>query len=307
MSEYALLASNTITLRQFDYFVSTVRLGSMSAAARKFGVTPSAMSQQIGALEGALGRKLFDPRSRRSKLTDFGQEFFTKASDVIDSAYQALSIGRGFGDSAITVGTTSTIATKLIPPLIAAMRLQWNIETIAIRSFTNMRELAAALDHGAIDVALGPLGATAPHLVAGFGMEEFVVACHRDLESRLDGSWPSLAKVAWIRYGPSADITDILARESSKAGVELRYVAAASDIASGLSMVEHGIGIAMVPKMALHRSSRLLSCIRLSAPIRIRLTAHAAQLSPDIEKLLNTITNPELLRKFNAAGLLAVS
>ncbi|QIS05486.1 LysR family transcriptional regulator [Nocardia brasiliensis] len=303
MSDYPLLTSNTITLRQFDYFVNTVQLGSLSAAARRFGITPSAMSQQIDSLESSLGRKLFDPRSRRSRLTKFGREFFTQASDVVDSVRQAMAMGQTFGDGVMTVGTTPTIAQKLLPPLIYRMRLERNIDNIEVRSFTDIRELHSTLDEGALDLAVGPLERSTAKVFHCFGEEELVVVCHHSHRNSFDGSWKQLIEAPWIRCGANSDLTDILSREAGRAGVHIRFAVRAPDVSTALSLVEHGVGVALVPRMALHGSSRLVSIVRLPRPIRRELTVHARDKSPYVEKFLDAITDTELVRKFGAAGL----
>ncbi|MEU7137943.1 LysR family transcriptional regulator [Nocardia sp. NPDC046473] len=306
MSDYPVLTSNTITLRQFDYFVNAVQLGSLSAAARRFGITPSAMSQQIDALETSLGRKVFDPRSRRSRLTKFGREFFTQASDVVESARQAMAMGQTFGDGVMTVGTTPTIAQKLLPPLIYRMRHERNIDSIEVRSFTDIRELNATLEEGALDVAVGPLEQSSSRVVHCFGEEELVVVCHPSQRSSFDGSWKQLVEAPWIRCGANSDLTDTVSREAGRAGVHVRFAVRAPDVTTALSLVEHGVGVALVPKMALHGSARLLSIIRLSRPIRRELTVHARDKSLHVEKFLEVISDSELVRKFGAAGLLEV-
>ncbi|WP_433662628.1 LysR family transcriptional regulator [Nocardia sp. CA-128927] len=306
MPEHPLLTSNSITLRQFDYFVRAVQLGSLSAAARQFGITPSAMSQQIDALEASLGRNLFDPRSRRSRLTTFGTEFFNQASNVVESARQAIAMGSTFGDGVMTVGTTPTIAHKLLPPLIYRMRHERHIDNIEVKAFTDLRELHATLQAGTLDLAVGPLEQSSSPVVHRFGEEELVVVCHPSQHNNYDGTWQQLANAPWIRCGANSDLTDTISREAAQAGARIRFTIHAPDVTTALSMVEHGVGVALVPKMALHGSARLLSIIRLTRPIRRALTVHARDKSPHVEKFLEVITNSELVRKFEAAGLLAI-
>ncbi|WP_433654730.1 LysR family transcriptional regulator [Nocardia sp. CA-128927] len=305
MSEYPVLTANSITLRQFDYFVSAIQLGSLSAAAKRFGITPSAMSQQIDALEASLGRRLFDPQSRRSRLTTFGTAFFAEASNVVESARQAVAMGQTFGDGTMTVGTTPTIAQKLLPPLIYRMRNERDIDSIDVRAFTDLRELNATLEAGALDLAVGPLEQSSSRLVHCFGEEELVVVCHPSQRTNFDGSWQQLVQAPWIRCGSNSDLTDTLSREAGRAGVHIRFTIRAPDVSTALSLVEHGVGVALVPRMALHGSPRLLSIIRLSRPIHRELTVHARDKSVQVAKFLEVITDAELVRKFGAAGLLA--
>ncbi|MFB8277410.1 LysR family transcriptional regulator [Nocardia colli] len=306
MSDCPLLTSNTITLRQFDYFVSAVQLGSLSAAARRFGITPSAMSQQIDALESTLGQKVFDPRSRRSRLTKFGREFFAQASIVVESAQQAIAMGQTFGEGMMTVGTTPTIAHKLLPPLIYRLRHQQHMDNVEVRAFNDLRELSAALTEGALDLAVGPLEQSSSRVMHHLGQEELVVVCHPGQRSSFDGSWKQLVEAPWIRCGANSDLTDIVSREAGRAGVHARFAVRAPDVTTALNLVEHGVGVALVPKMALHGSSRLLSIIRLARPIRRDLTVHARDKSVQVEKFLEVITDSDLVRKFTASGLLEI-
>ncbi|MFI9402109.1 LysR family transcriptional regulator [Nocardia sp. NPDC052316] len=305
MSENPILSSTAITLRQFDYFVHAVELGSLSAAARRFGITPSAMSQQIDALETSLGRNVFDPQSRRSRLTDFGRAFFAQASKVVESARQAMAMGESFGDGVMTVGTTPTIAQKLLPPLVYRMRHERNLDSVEVRAFTDLRELDATLEEGGLDLAVGPLGQAGSRLVHCFGEEELVVVCHPSQRGNFDGSWKQLVEAPWIRCGANSDLTDTLLREGARAGVPIRFAVRAPDVSTALSMVEYGVGVALVPRMALHGSARLLSVIRLSRPVRRELAVHARDKSPQVVKFLEVISDPELIRKFGVAGLLA--
>jgi DNA-binding transcriptional LysR family regulator len=54
------------------FFALLVREGSLAAAARQLGVTPSAVTQRLQALEAALGVRLLDRSTRRIRLTDEG-------------------------------------------------------------------------------------------------------------------------------------------------------------------------------------------------------------------------------------------
>ncbi|MEV6558201.1 LysR family transcriptional regulator [Nocardia sp. NPDC051756] len=303
MSECLLPSSSPITLRQFDYFVSAVQLGSLSAAARRFGITPSAMSQQIDTLESTLGQKVFDPRSRRSRLTKFGREFFAKALLVVESAGQAIALGQTFGEGVMTVGTTPTIAQKLLAPLIYRMRHEQHIDSIEVRAFTDLREINATLEEGALDVALGPLDQFSSRVVHYLGTEELVVICHPSQRSGFDGSWAQLAEAPWIRSGANSDLTEIVSREAGRAGVRVRFTVRVPDVVTALSLVEYGIGVALVPKMALHGPARRLSIIELSHPIRRELTVQARDKSVQVEKFLEVLTDTDPVGKFEAATM----
>ncbi|MCM6778467.1 LysR family transcriptional regulator [Nocardia sp. CDC159] len=305
MLDFASLTSNPITLRQIEYFVWSVRLGSKALAAKKFGVTPSAMSQQICALEAVLDRKLYDRASGRSSLTRFGNVFFEHAAGVMDSFYETLSVCRTFSDDVVTVGATTTLATKLIPPIIYRMQRERQVMRISVESYTDTRSLCAALDRGIVDLAVGPLETFRDGRNARtIGEEELVIACHRSRAAGLEATWPALALQPWVGYRTHSDIDKIIRRESERAGVDVRYVATAGDVPTALSLVAHGIGVTLVPKMALKGAWPMLSAVHLEKPIRRTISVQARDESPVVDRFLEIAGNGNLGRKLVAIGLL---
>ncbi len=70
-------------LEGLPVFVRAVREGSFSAAARALGLTPSAVSKQIGRLEDQLTVRLFNRTTRRLSLTEEGAAFYERASRIL--------------------------------------------------------------------------------------------------------------------------------------------------------------------------------------------------------------------------------
>lgn len=71
------------SLEGLPVFVRAVREGSFSGAARALGLTPSAVSKQIGRLEDQLSVRLFNRTTRRLSLTEEGAAFFERASRIL--------------------------------------------------------------------------------------------------------------------------------------------------------------------------------------------------------------------------------
>ena len=75
-------------------FVSVVKEGSFSAAARELSLTPSAVSKRIAGLEDSLGVSLLRRTTRMIALTEAGQEFFdicSRSLSAISDAEEMLS------------------------------------------------------------------------------------------------------------------------------------------------------------------------------------------------------------------------
>ncbi|TMM45976.1 LysR family transcriptional regulator [Colwellia ponticola] len=88
------------TFDQLNAFVSAVKYGSFSAAARQLGKAQSRVSTAINNLEIDLGFTLFDRSTRTPTLTEKGQEMFVEALAVLeqcqrlDSRAQTVSAGQ---------------------------------------------------------------------------------------------------------------------------------------------------------------------------------------------------------------------
>jgi molybdenum-dependent DNA-binding transcriptional regulator ModE len=70
-------------LQAMELFVSAVREGSFSAAGRRAGLSPAAVSRQIAALEASLGTQLLNRTSRSLALTEAGREYLARLEPIL--------------------------------------------------------------------------------------------------------------------------------------------------------------------------------------------------------------------------------
>lgn len=70
-------------------FVCVARLANFSSAAQRLGVSPSAVSQSIRALEQRLGVMLFHRTTRSVNLTDAGARFLARVQPAVDELISA--------------------------------------------------------------------------------------------------------------------------------------------------------------------------------------------------------------------------
>lgn len=82
-------------LRSMQYFIRTVELGSLSAAAREQGTTQPTASKALGALEEELGVRLLERSTTGLSLTDQGQRFYMRAKLVVEEFNEAVSDAQG--------------------------------------------------------------------------------------------------------------------------------------------------------------------------------------------------------------------
>ena len=106
-------------------FESAARHGNFSRAAEEIGLTPSAVSQQIGNLEHKLGTKLFHRGPRGVELTETGHAYLPS----VQTGFQHLQFGTKnlFGESAsslVTIKAGVTFSRKLMLPHLAEFQEQ---------------------------------------------------------------------------------------------------------------------------------------------------------------------------------------
>ncbi len=70
-------------------FAKVVQTGGFSAAGRELGITPSAISKQIGRLEDRLGARLLQRTTRRLSLTEEGRTFYQRCTRILASIEEA--------------------------------------------------------------------------------------------------------------------------------------------------------------------------------------------------------------------------
>ena len=88
---------NRDTLDGVAMFVAVAEAGSFSEAARRLGISPSAVSQAIRGLEERLGTPLFRRSTRSVSLTDVGNDYLLAAAPAVEQLRQAAEDATGRG------------------------------------------------------------------------------------------------------------------------------------------------------------------------------------------------------------------
>lgn len=149
-------------LRQLKYFVEVSRLKSFSLASKTLFITQSTISQQISKLEEELGVELLTRDTRHVALSEYGEQFYPCALQILEDARAGTDRIRDVMD--LHVGTLSVGSTYAFSPLLKQTVLDFyrkypKIKLIII--ITSKEELMQKLLNHELDVALtykSPLG-----------------------------------------------------------------------------------------------------------------------------------------------------
>lgn len=163
------------TLANLESFVRSAELGGFSAAARRLGVTPAAVSRNIATLEANLGVRLFQRSTRKLTLTEAGERFLLSIRDNLDGLQGAIadiSTNRGEPSGLLKVSMSPTFGIDHILPLLPEfmrryplIRPEWMFENRPVDLITEGYDAAIG---GGFELSPGVIARTlAPaHLIA---------------------------------------------------------------------------------------------------------------------------------------------
>lgn len=139
-----------INLKATEHFEAVARLGTVTKAATELGVSPSAVSQQIRALEEQFGVRLFRREKRRLVLTLDGDRLFqttTQAFGALRNARDAISRQRDM--RGLTLRVSPSFGVRWLGPRIAGFAAEnedWNIRVDATPDFSSFETETVDLD-----------------------------------------------------------------------------------------------------------------------------------------------------------------
>ena len=248
-------------LHQLRYFCAIVDTGSFSRAARLTHVSQPSLSQQIRKLEDELGARLFDRLGRSVRLTQLGQAFLPRARAVL----RELEAARGDVDEqkdsvggTITIGVIPTVAPYLLPRRLAAFSREFPAtELTVVEEITPV--LLERLRASTIDLAILALP------IRGNEFETFPILTERlfaalpkqhRLGRRHSLSLKDLRSEPFLLLRDGHCFRDTALSACDRARLHPRIVFESGQFSSLLSMVGVGMGVSIVPEMAIDKKCR---------------------------------------------------
>jgi DNA-binding transcriptional LysR family regulator len=145
-----------MTLEQLRIFVAVADRRHMTRAALELGITQSAASAAIAALEARYDAKLFDRVGRGIRLTETGKLFLPQARAVLDgvaAARAALEERSREPTGPVAIAASQTIASYWLPHRLAAFRAAYPAVSLDV-TIGNTREVETAVADGGVNLGL---------------------------------------------------------------------------------------------------------------------------------------------------------
>jgi DNA-binding transcriptional LysR family regulator len=128
-----------------ESFLSVAQHRSFRRAAAELGVTPSAISQAVRALEGRVGAALFIRTTRSVGLTEAGERFLSRAKPAFEELVAASAAARDLGQrptGLLRLSVPRTVVPILLEPLIASFAKAYPEIKVEIAASEKLVDLA---------------------------------------------------------------------------------------------------------------------------------------------------------------------
>ncbi|MER5744119.1 LysR substrate-binding domain-containing protein [Streptomyces sp. NPDC002225] len=233
--------------------------GTVTATARALMMTPSAVSQQLSSLSRQLGVPLLEAQGRRVRLTDAAHLVLRHAEVVFAQLERADAELTGYlrGEAGeVRIAAFSTAVPALVVPAVQRLRAEPRPGPDVRIQEAEAGQAYELLAAGDTDLALS-LAAHAPtahdprFAVLPLLADPLDVAlpAHHRLAAAPALRLADLADDPWI-YGGSGPWSQITTAACEAAGFVPEQAHSASGWTAILAMVEAGMGVALLPRMA---------------------------------------------------------
>ena len=140
-------------LRAMELFASAVRDGSFSAAGRRAGLSPAAVSRQVAALEASLNVQLLNRTSRALSLTEAGREYLSRLEPILQDIADAEAAAAALQTTprgTLRVHSRLMFGMRVVAPLIPAFQARYPDLRVELR----LTEHPARLPEEEVDIDL---------------------------------------------------------------------------------------------------------------------------------------------------------
>ena len=249
-----------ITLWGIEVFMAAADERSISAAARRLGASPSAVSQQLTNLESAIGATLLQRNARPIRLTPAGEIMHRRAQTILNEAAQARAELAMSDLSMLTrfrLGMIEDLEADVTPQLLTHMAgelrgCQFLLETGA------SHQLYDLLDARALDVIVAAeLGAEAEWVeVHPLLREGFVVAAPRGVIKRDGDVLRQLKRQPLIQYTQRHYMGRLITSHLARQNISMPHRFELDSYHAILALVGQGAGWSILTPLALMRARR---------------------------------------------------
>jgi len=256
-------------LKQLEHFVVVAEERSFTRGAERLGISQPGLSTSVRALERDAGMQLLERTTRQVLVTPAGQVVLDSARRVlgeITDLRRSLAGLSGLSSGRLALGTVQTFTSVDVPDLIADLHRRHPGVQVTLHEGPTA-DLLERVRTGGLDVAFVALDRAPLHegLVVVQRYEEaitVIVAPGHPLAGRSRIRLTGLADEVFVDFQAGQGLQTVIEDICGDAGLERRIGFRVGQMDRVVSLVRHGLGVAIVP-VPIARASGLPS-IRIS-------------------------------------------
>lgn len=261
--------------------------GSFSGAADALSYTQSAISQQIATLEAEAGMALLERHPRGVSLTAAGQTLVGHAEGILarlEAADAALSAIAGLRGGRLRMASFPTAGATLMPLAIATFRASYPDVELTLAE-GEPEEIVPRLRAGELDLALLFEFAGETPLQGDMTRVELLedplyLALPHDhpLAAKSELRLEDLSEESWVQTSRSSPCARHVVRSCHEAGFEPHVSFESDDYQTVQGLVAAGVGVALIPELALSvvREDIVIRSLSPMPPVRQVIAAAPA-------------------------------
>jgi DNA-binding transcriptional LysR family regulator len=242
-------------LQDLRAFLTVLDLGGFHRAAEALHMSQPALSRRIQSLEAAVGAPLIERTTRRVAATTVGAALAPLARRLLDEFEDSLLEMTGVAEAQarqVTLACVPTAAFYFLPRAIEAFNARFPRIRFRILDLS-ANEGLQSVSRGEAEFGINLMGSSDPDLVFTPLIEDpYVLACRNDHPiARAEAiAWQDLQGERLIGVSRSSGNRMILESALGKTGVRLNFQYEVNHLTTSLGLVERGLGISVLPKLA---------------------------------------------------------
>jgi DNA-binding transcriptional LysR family regulator len=260
-----------LNFNHFYYFYEVARHGSFTAAARELMVSQSSLSIQVKQFEQSLGGALLDRRRGGVDLTEAGNAAFQVAERVfqdIDQLHALLLESERMIKGRVSIGTVNSIGIYLLPEVLRTFRDTFPDVGIKI-DFKESEAVMDLLYTGKVDFAIVPWYRRYPDLTSRrvtknkmflVGPPDHPLAHGEVIAPRELEAYP------FVGYEEGMETRAMIDGLFKRMSLSIEYAIESSNSATIKHMVMAGMGLAILPDVAVAPEIRRKQLSRINVP-----------------------------------------
>jgi DNA-binding transcriptional LysR family regulator len=261
-----------VELRHLLALQAVAREGSFGRAAIQLGYTQSAVSQQIQALERAVGERLVERPGgpKPVSLTEAGELLLRHAEAIVARMHAAQADLAAFSEGAagkLRVASYQSVSARILPAVVRRFKEAWPKIDVQLSESVSDDELETLVEGGDVDLSfvMLPIAEGRPLEAEELLVDPYVLIVPHDSELAGRDVPPTLREVGEhplisYRQCRTTAVVETALRRNSEPNVVFR----SDDNGTVQGLVAAGVGVALVPRLTLQPGDGTLEIVDMA-------------------------------------------